>query len=54
MADKTYKERGNYPTGGWCKKRKTCATFLLSSLPNPCEKCVLESLYVCYDEKNEE
>jgi hypothetical protein len=33
------KSKGNYPTGGWCAKRKNCAN------DGKCDKCIRYSEY---------
>lgn len=44
MTTKNYKTKDNYPTGGWCERRATCAND-----QKQCDKCDYQ--YDKYKEK---
>jgi hypothetical protein len=43
--ERTYKQRDNYATGGFCSKREKCATYIFSSNPNICNKCLRYDMF---------
>jgi len=41
---RTYKQRDNYPTGGFCFKREKCNAFLKDGI-NTCKDCLRYDKY---------